>query len=124
MMARTTTGLLPSAWMGRGIRRQKASIRYKPVERQVSEMDNTVHQRTNTINIGTRGRIVERTQEAGGIIDAKREARITLKNLKQKGKSITEYWNEFRPVASETKLDDGTAGKWLLGGIYSELQYV
>ena len=36
------------------------------------------------------------------IIDAKGEARITLKNLKQGRKSMTEYWNEFRVVASET----------------------
>ena len=35
-----------------------------------------------------------------GIIDAKWEARITLKNLKQGRKSITEYWNEFRLVGA------------------------
>ena len=41
-----------------------------------------------------------------GVIDAKGEARITLKNMKQGRKSMTEYWNEFRLVASETGLDD------------------
>ena len=57
-----------------------------------------------------------------GVIDAKGEARITLKNMKQERKSMTEYWNEFRLVASETELDDSTAGKWLLGAKNVELQ--
>ena len=35
---------------------------------------------------------------------------------------MTEYWNEFRLVASETGLDDSTAGEWLLGGMNPELQ--
>ena len=35
---------------------------------------------------------------------------------------MTEYWNEFRLVASETGLDDSTAGEWLPGGMNSELQ--
>ena len=30
-----------------------------------------------------------------GVIDAKGEARITLKNMKQGRKSMTEYWNKF-----------------------------
>ena len=30
-----------------------------------------------------------------GVIDAKGEARITLKNMKQGSKSMTEYWNEI-----------------------------
>ena len=46
-----------------------------------------------------------------GVIDAKREARITIKNMKQGRRSMTEYWNEFRLVASETELDDSTAGE-------------
>ena len=37
---------------------------------------------------------------------------------------MTEYWNEFRLVASETGLDDSTAGEWLLSGMNSELQNV
>ena len=57
-----------------------------------------------------------------GVIDAKGEARITLKNMKQGRRSMTEYWNEFRLVASETGLDDSTVGEWLLGGMNSELQ--
>ena len=57
-----------------------------------------------------------------GVIDAKGEARITLQGMKQGRKSMTEYWNEFRLVASETGLDDSTAGKWLLGGMNPELQ--
>ena len=35
---------------------------------------------------------------------------------------MTEYWNEFRLVASETELDDSTAGEWLLGGMITDLQ--
>ena len=35
---------------------------------------------------------------------------------------MTEYWNEFRLVASDTALDDSTAGEWLLGRMNSELQ--
>ena len=56
------------------------------------------------------------------VIDAKEEARITLKNMKQGRRSKTEYWNEFKLVASETVLDDSTAGEWLLGGMTSEMQ--
>ena len=35
---------------------------------------------------------------------------------------MTEYWNEFRLVASETGLDDSIAGEWLLSGMNLELQ--
>ena len=35
---------------------------------------------------------------------------------------MTKYWNEFRLVATETELDNSTAGEWLLGGMNSELQ--
>ena len=56
------------------------------------------------------------------VIDAKGEARITLKNMKQGRKTMTEYRNEFRLVASKTGLDDSTAGEWLLGGMNPELQ--
>ena len=57
-----------------------------------------------------------------GVIDTKGETRIVLKNMKQGRKSMTKYWNEFRLVASETGLDDSTAGEWLLGGMNPELQ--
>ena len=57
-----------------------------------------------------------------GVIDAKGEARITLKNMKQGRRLITEYWNEFRLEASEMGLEDSTADEWLLGGINTELQ--
>ena len=56
------------------------------------------------------------------VIHAKGEARITLKNIKQGRRSMMEYWNEFRLMASEKGLDDSTAGEWLLGGMNSELQ--
>lgn len=57
-----------------------------------------------------------------GVIDAKGEARIRLKNMKQGSRSMTEYWNEYRLVASEAELDDATGGEWLLTGMNTELQ--
>ena len=50
-------------------------------------------------------------QRQFGMIDAKGEARIRLKNMKQGKQSVTEYWNEFRLVASEAELDDSTGGE-------------
>jgi len=47
-------------------------------------------------------------QRQFGVIDAKGEARIRLKSLKEGKRSVTEYWNEFRLVASEAELDDST----------------
>jgi len=42
--------------------------------------------------------------------------------MKQGKRSVTEYWNEFRLVASEAELDDSTGGELLLGGMITELQ--
>jgi len=56
------------------------------------------------------------------VIDAKGEARLTLKNMKQGKRSITEYWNQFRLVASKPELDDSTRGELLAGGMIAELQ--
>ena len=56
------------------------------------------------------------------VIDAKSEARITLKNMKQVPRSMTEYSNKFRLVAREWGLDDSTVGEWLLGRMNLELQ--
>jgi len=39
------------------------------------------------------------------------------KKMKQGKRSVTEYWNEFRLVASEAELDDSTGGELLLGGM-------
>jgi len=61
-------------------------------------------------------------QRQFGVIDAKGEARIRLKNMKQGKRSVTEYWNEFRLVASEAELDYSTGGELLLGGMVAELQ--
>jgi len=61
-------------------------------------------------------------QRQFGVIDAKGEARIRLKNMKQGKRSVTEYWNEFRLVASEAELDDSSGGELLLGGMITELQ--
>jgi len=61
-------------------------------------------------------------QRQFGVIDVKGEARIRLKNMKQGKRSVTEYWNEFRLVASEAELDDSTGGELLLGEMVPELQ--
>jgi len=61
-------------------------------------------------------------QRQFGVIDAKGDARITLKNMKQGKRSVTEYWKEFRLVASEAELDDSTGGELHLGGMITELQ--
>jgi len=61
-------------------------------------------------------------QKQFAVIDAKEEARIRLKNMKQTKPSVTEYWNEFRLVASEAELDDSTGGELLLGGMMTEFQ--
>jgi len=42
--------------------------------------------------------------------------------MKQCKRSVREYWNEFRLVASEPELDDLTGGVLLLGGMIAELQ--
>jgi len=55
-------------------------------------------------------------------MDAKGEARIRLKNMKQAKQSVTEYWNEFRLLASEAELDDSNGGELLLDGMIAELQ--
>jgi len=57
-----------------------------------------------------------------GVIDAKGEARIKLKNMKQGKRSVTEYWNEYRLVASEAELDNSTGGELLGGGMNTDLQ--
>jgi len=61
-------------------------------------------------------------QRQFGVIDAKGEARIKLKDMKQGQRSVMEYWNEFRLVASEAELDDSTGGELLLGGMNIDLQ--
>ena len=61
-------------------------------------------------------------QSQFGLIHAKGQARIKLKNRKQGKRSVTEYWNNFRLVASKAELDHSTGGDLLLGGINTELQ--
>jgi hypothetical protein len=65
---------------------------------------------------------VEALRVQFGVTDAKGEARIKLKNLKQGSRSVTEYWSEFRLIASEAELDDSTSEEWLLTGMSRELQ--
>ena len=42
--------------------------------------------------------------------------------MKQGKGSVTEYWNEFRLVASEAELDDSSGGELLLSGMITELR--
>ena len=42
--------------------------------------------------------------------------------MKQGKRTVTEYWNEFRLVASEAELDDSTGGELLLRGMITQLQ--
>ena len=42
--------------------------------------------------------------------------------MRQGKQSVTEYWNEFRRVASEAALDDSTGRELLLEGMVTELQ--
>jgi len=42
--------------------------------------------------------------------------------MKQGKRSVTEYWNKFRHMASEPELDDTTGGELLLGRMNPELQ--
>jgi len=61
-------------------------------------------------------------QRQFGVINAKGEARIRLKDMKQGKQSVKEYGNEFRLVASEAEWDDSTGGELLLEGMITELQ--
>jgi len=61
-------------------------------------------------------------QKQFGVIDVKGEAGIKLRNMKQGKRSVKEYWNPFRLVASEAESDDSIGGELLLGGMITELQ--
>ena len=49
----------------------------------------------------------EELESQFGVIDAKGEARIKPKNMKQGKRSVTEYWNEFRLVVSPMVTQQG-----------------
>ena len=57
-----------------------------------------------------------------GDIDAKEAARNELEKMKQRGQSMTDYWNNFRLVATDAEFDDATLGRLLLKGINRDLQ--
>jgi len=56
------------------------------------------------------------------VIDPKGEVRIRLMNMKQRTRSMTEYWNEYRLVTSEAELEDAPGGEWLLTGMNTKVQ--
>jgi len=42
--------------------------------------------------------------------------------MRQGKRTVTEYWNDFRLMASEAESEDSTGGELLLGGMVAELQ--
>jgi len=54
-------------------------------------------------------------------VDAKGEARIRLRNMKQGKRSGTEYWHEFRLVSSEPEFADSTVGEQHLEEMITDL---
>jgi len=57
-----------------------------------------------------------------GEIDEQGAARAKLMNMSQGTKGATEYWNEYRLIASQTGMDDATLTYHLMRGFRSELQ--
>jgi len=57
-----------------------------------------------------------------GAVDPQGEARIKLRETEQGTTSMTEYWNEFRLIATEANLDEFTLGEWLITGMKRSLQ--
>ena len=56
------------------------------------------------------------------VIDRKGEARNRIKNIIQRKRTMTEYWNQFQLVSSEAELDNAMEGEWLLAEMYTTLQ--
>ena len=57
-----------------------------------------------------------------GEIDEKGAARAKLMRMSQGSKGATEYWNEYRLIASQTGMDDATQTYHLMRGFKTELQ--
>jgi len=55
-------------------------------------------------------------------IDEQGAARAKLMRIAHGSKGATEYWNEYRLIASQTGMDDGTLTYHLMKGFKSELQ--
>jgi len=57
-----------------------------------------------------------------GEIDEQGAARAKLMRMVQGSKGATEYWNEYRLIASQTRMDDATLTYQLMKGFKAELQ--
>jgi len=57
-----------------------------------------------------------------GGINEQGAARAKLMRMVQGSKGATEYWNEYRPIASQTGMDDTTLTYHLIKGFKAELQ--
>jgi len=57
-----------------------------------------------------------------GPVNARDEARAKIRKLKQGQSSMTDYWNEFRLIASTAQMDGATMSEFLITGMRKELQ--
>jgi len=57
-----------------------------------------------------------------GDLDAKETARHKITGITQTGRTMMEYANNFRMIAAESKCDEGTLTRVLLGGMSKKLQ--
>jgi hypothetical protein len=57
-----------------------------------------------------------------GDIGAKEAAQNKLERLRQGSRTMTDYWNEFRLLATDAEFEDGTNKRLLLKGMSSKLQ--
>ncbi len=57
-----------------------------------------------------------------GDIGAKEAAQNKLEKLRQGSRTMTDYWNEFRLLATDAEFEDGTNKRLLLKGMTSKLQ--
>jgi len=101
---------------------EKSPIWDKPPKGRRRDLDHAIGRQTNHPSWNAWAGFKVELQTQFAVIDAKREARIKLKNMKQGKRSVKEYWDEFRLVASEAELDDLTGGELVLGGRNTELQ--
>jgi len=57
-----------------------------------------------------------------GPVNARDEARARIRKLKQGQSSMTDYWNDFRLIASMAQMDGATMSEFLIAGMKNELQ--
>jgi len=57
-----------------------------------------------------------------GPVNARDEARAKIRKLKQGKSSMTDYWNDFRLIASTAQMDNATMSEFLVAGMKKELQ--